>query len=453
MSSLFLEKSIPELIEGIEQGSLSFKDMADVVEKAISDHEKNTLAWVTYDQSITHAESELALEKYKTRGYALGLEGIPVGIKDTFNTSSFPTQMGSPIWEGFTPGNDARVVDSLRKSGAVVAGKTVTAEFGVHALNETLNPHDITRTPGTSSSGSAAAVATGMVPIALGTQTAGSIVRPASFCGVWGMKPSFGLIPRTGVLKTTDSLDSIGFFTAHANSLKTVLDHTRVTGPDYPFVYKNVDTRIDLPKNHKHPWRIGLVKTHVWENAEDYAKIMVEELANKIGKENIFEVEEVNWPEELTHSHEIHATIYAKSLSYYFKNEKKISSQITPMMNEMIIDGEAINPASFKKALIQQELYCSRLDQLFEPYDMILSLGTSSSAPLRGNAELPDPALTWTLGHIPVVAAPAFRCPKGLPFSVQIISRRWNDYLLLQGIETLIARGILPSGSQKVHRQ
>lgn len=450
MSSLFLEKSIPDLIEAVKQGSLSFKDMADAVEEAIAKYEKNTLAWVVYDQKITHEESEQAFQKYKSRGYTLGLEGIPVGIKDTFNTSSFPTQMGSPIWKDFTPGNDARVVDSLRMAGAVVAGKTVTAEFAVHALNETLNPHDVTKTPGTSSSGSAAAVATGMVPVALGTQTAGSIVRPASFCGVWGMKPSFGLLPRTGVLKTTDSLDSVGFLAAHAKSLRSMLDHTRVTGPDYPFVYKNVDARGGKPKGVQRKWRIGFVKTHVWNMAEHYAKKAVEELAAKIGRENDFEVEEIDWPEELIHSHEIHTTIYAKSLSYYFQNEKKMSSHITEIMNDMIAGGEAITPKEFKKALMQQELYCSRLDGLFEPYDMVLSLGTSSSAPLRCDEELHDPSLIWTLAHIPVVAAPVFRCPERLPFGLQFVSRKWNDYLLLQGIEELVERGVLPSGSQKI---
>ena len=450
MSSLFLQKSIPELIEDVTHGSLSFKDMADTVEKTIAKYEKNTLAWVIYDQKVTHAESEQAFKKYKARGYTFGLEGIPVGIKDTFNTSSFPTQMGSPIWKDFTPGNDARVVDSLRMAGAVIAGKTVTAEFAVHALNETLNPHDVSRTPGTSSSGSAAAVARGMVPVALGSQTAGSIVRPASFCGVWGMKPSFGLLPRTGVLKTTDSLDTIGYLAAHAKSLRPVLDHTRVTGPDYPFVYNNLDARGDLPKDSQRPWRVGFVKTHVWDTAEDYAKMAVEELAVKIGRENNFEVEIIEWPEELTHAHETHTTIYAKSLSYYFQHEKEMSSQITPIMSEMIADGEAITPKEFKEALLQQEMYCSIIDNLFEPYDIVLSLGTSSSAPVRGEEELPDPSLIWTLTHIPVVAAPVFRCPDGLPFGVQFVSRKWNDYLLLQGVEELVDRGVLPSGSLKI---
>ena len=227
-SRLYLERSIPELIQDIETDSISFGDMADSTALAIEDKEVDTLAWVCFDLDKLKLEADQAFAKYKSRGSMLAIEGIPFGVKDIFNTSFFPTQMGSPIWKNFTPGNNARVVDSLLLAGGLVAGKTVTAEFAVHALNETRNPHDLSKTPGTSSSGSAAAVATGMVPFALASQTAGSIIRPASFCGVWGMKPSFGMIPRTGVLKTTDSLDTIGFVAAHAKSLRKILDHTRV---------------------------------------------------------------------------------------------------------------------------------------------------------------------------------------------------------------------------------
>ena len=163
---------------------------------------------------------------------------MPIGVKDIINTADFPTQMGSPLWNGFTPGNDARVVFNMKRAGGLVPGKTVTAEFAVHTLGKTINPWAPERTPGTSSSGSAVAVALGMVPAALGTQTAGSIVRPASFCGVWGMKPSFGLIPRTGMLKTTDSLDTVGFFAGHAADLQRLFDGLRVDGRDYPVSHR-----------------------------------------------------------------------------------------------------------------------------------------------------------------------------------------------------------------------
>jgi len=450
MTSIFLEQSIPSLLKKVELGALSFRDMADAAADKINEKEADTLAWVDFDLDKLRLDSEHAYLKYKSRGYLLSLDGLPFGVKDIFNTKAFPTQMGSLLWKDFTPGNNARSVDSLLFAGGIVAGKTVTAEFAVHALNKTLNPHNVLKTPGTSSSGSAAAVATGMIPFALGTQTAGSIVRPASFCGVWGMKPSFGMIPRTGALKTTDSLDTVGFLAAHAESLRPILNVLRVKGPDYPYVYKNVDSHGELPKSSFRPWRIGFVKTHIWGEAEDYAQQSIESLAKKIDSQKGFEVEEIDWPTNLKASHNIHSTIYNKSLSYYFKNEKKMESHVTPIMKKMIEAGDLISVTEFKAALANQEDFCQTLDQLFAPYDIILSLGTSSSAPLRGVDELPDPSLIWTMGHLPVVAAPTFRCPQGLPFGAQFTSRRWNDYLLLQAIEELVNIEILPKGSQKI---
>ena len=295
-NNIFLQSSIPEMMDDIKSGSLTFLDLAEETIQSITENEAKTLAWVCHDLEKLRLNSEQAYLRYKARGNMLGIEGIPFGVKDIFNTREFPTQMGSPIWENFTPGNNARVVDSLLSEGGVVVGKTVTAEFAVHELNATLNPHDTTRTPGTSSSGSAAAVATGMVPFALATQTAGSIIRPASFCGVWGMKPSFGLIPRTGVLKTTDSLDTIGFVATHARSLRTVLDILRVRGPDYPFVYRNVDRLGTNPKPNREGWRVGFVKTHTWNGATAYARNAIEDLVGRIAREDDFSVEEIKWP-------------------------------------------------------------------------------------------------------------------------------------------------------------
>jgi len=450
MSSVFLEQSIPELTSNIERGNLSFKDLSDTTIQMVDRHEAEIHAWVDFDQDNLLNKSEHALSRYRSRGELLKIDGLPFGVKDIFNTSFLPTQMGSPLWENFTPGNNARVVDSLLDAGGLVAGKTVTAEFAVHALNETQNPHDTSKTPGTSSSGSAAVVATGMVPFALATQTAGSIVRPASFCGVWGMKPSFGMIPRTGVLKTTDSLDTVGFVAAHGKSLRAILDITRVKGPDYPYVYNNVDKQGARPKESNRSWRVGFVKTHVWDEAAPYARLAIEDLAREIGREDGFEVEEIQWPGDLCAAHDIHSTIYNKSLSYYFQNERKVESHVTPVMLKMIEVGEYISPEEFRRALKHQERCCERLDQLLSPYDIVLSLGTSSSAPLRGIEELPDPSLIWTLGHVPSVAAPVFRCPEGLPFAAQFISRRWGDYQLLQGVEELVDRGVLASGSMPI---
>ena len=450
MSNLFLENSVPALLLQIADKKITFADLAETAASAIEKSEPATHAWVCSDLAQVRAGAERAQKEF-ARGEPLrALEGMPFGIKDIFNTRTFPTEMGSKLWAGFTPGNNARAVDAVLGAGAIAAGKTVTAEFAVHALNDTLNPHDAKLTPGTSSSGSAAAVARGMVPFALGTQTAGSIVRPASFCGVWGMKPSFGLIPRTGVLKTTDSLDTIGFLAAHGGSLRPLLDAIRVRGPDYPFVYRNVDKGGDRPKAAGRPWKVGVVRTHTWDGARDYARVAVETLAKRIADVPGFEVVDLPWPEDLHEAHAAHAQIYAKSLAYYFQQEAKSLKEISPIMTRMIEEGRAVPNDVYRSALGAQERMAARVDELFAGVDIVLSLGTSSTAPPRDESELPDPSLIWTLCHVPSVGIPVTRSPAGLPLGVQMTSRRWNDYLLLQAIEELIDKGVLPAGSTPV---
>jgi Asp-tRNA(Asn)/Glu-tRNA(Gln) amidotransferase A subunit family amidase len=264
------------------------------------------------------------------------------------------------------------------------------------------------------------------------------------------MKPSFGMIPRTGVLKTKDSLDSVGFVAAHAKSLRSILDAVRVKGPDYPLVYRNVDKKGANPKEGNRPWRVGFVKTHTWSSATSYARNAIEELAKRVAHEEGFKVEEIKWPVDLNDAHHIHSTIYNKSLSYYFHNEKKMDSEVTVIMKKMMKLGEYITQQEFTRALKLQEKYCEKLNELFLPYDFVLSLGTSSSAPMREVEELPDPSLIWTLGHIPSISSPVFRCPNKLPFAAQFISRKWGDYMLIQAIEELVDRNILPSGSMAI---
>ena len=174
--------------------------------------------------------------------------------------------MGSIIWKDFRPGNNARIIDSLNFEGGILIGKTVTSEFAIHASNKTLNPFNKSRKVGTSSSGSAVAVTLGVVPFALGTQTAGSIIRPSSFCGIFGMKPTYGLLPRTGILKTTDTLDNPGFMTANLYSLKNILDIVRVKGKNYPFVFNHIVTAKEKLNT---PFKFGFVKTYCWAYAED----------------------------------------------------------------------------------------------------------------------------------------------------------------------------------------
>lgn len=422
-------------------------DPIDLAQECIARYEKFDplyKCWVNFNKDGL-IEGAIGTSRMIKNGQELRpLEGIPIGVKDIFNTVDFPTQMGSPIWKNFTPGNDARVVYYLKNQGGIVAGKTVTAEFAVHALNETLNPHNVALTPGTSSSGSAVAVALGIVPVAIGTQTAGSIIRPASFCGVYGCKPSFGLIPRTGTLKTTDSLDTIGFFVSNFKSIKPVFEAIRVHGPNFPFSNNALKDQTRQKKLTNRPWRVAVVKTHTWEFAEDYAKNALTDFFNKVTLIQDIEIDYVNLPSSLEESHDIHATIYNKTLSYYFKNEFNKRELVSGVMTDLIEKGFSISVEQYYTALGKQERLIEQMDNFFGEYDILISLSTAGQAPLRDEVESPDPALIWTLCHLPVVNVPMFISPENMPFGIQILARKYNDLLLLDFLDYLNHVGLIP---------
>jgi Asp-tRNA(Asn)/Glu-tRNA(Gln) amidotransferase A subunit family amidase len=414
--------------------------------------EEGAKAWVTFDGERLKAAARESAKRLAAGEPMRLLEAMPIGVKDIINTADFPTQMGSPLWNGFTPGNDARVVFNMKRVGGLVPGKTVTAEFAVHTLGKTINPWAPERTPGTSSSGSAVAVALGMVPAALGTQTAGSIVRPASFCGVWGMKPSFGLIPRTGMLKTTDSLDTVGFFAGHAGDLQRLFDGLRVDGRDYPVSHRAfTDTaRQSTPTNR--PWRVAFVRPHVWQHAPAFAQAAMERWVQQLAADPRFEVVEAQLPEEMAECHPLHATIYNRALAYYFKEEFKKAELVSPVMNGLIEAGQQISPESYASALERQVELARVMESFSRGYDVMVTLSTAGPAPLRHVEERPDSALMWTLTQLPSISAPVFKSPAeglrgNLPFGLQLVARRYNDPLLLKFVAEAVERGHLPKSS------
>lgn len=448
--NIFLDLSIKNILRDLQSREISPRDIAEICIARIEKYNEKYKVWVCFNSESLIDQSNTAEEKLISGEKLRMLEGIPVGVKDIFNTYEFPTQMGSPLWKGFTPGNDARVVFYLKKEGATIPGKTDTAEFAVHAIGNCLNPHDITRTPGTSSSGSAVAVSLGMVPAAIGTQTAGSIVRPASFCGLYGCKPSFGLIPRTGMLKTTDSLDTIGYFTSKYEDLERMFEVLRVHGQNYPLSDNALNDEVRQNKPSDRPWKIAFVKTHTWENAEDYAKASIIDFVNRIDRLQDAEVDEVNLPDEMLDSHNVHQTIYDKTLSYYFQEELQKPELISPVMNEIFVRGRKISLDEFLKSLRDQEEMAKAMDGFFDNYDVLISLSTAGEAPLREETERPDPSLIWTMTHLPVVCAPVFKSPDGLPFGAQFASRKYNDRLLFRFTDFLRMNGIIPDGINPV---
>lgn len=362
------------------------------------------------------------------------LTGVAVGVKDIINTANFPTEMGSPVWQGFTPGNDARVVTKLKQAGCVIAGKTVSAEFAVHHPGATRNPHDLTRTPGTSSSGSAVAVATGMVPAALGTQTAGSIIRPASYCGVYAMKPSFGLIPRTGILKTADTLDTVGFFTDTPERLRTMLDICRVDGPDYPQTAKL--------KEYGSIRRVAVVRSDLESDWPIYALEALNHWSDRLRE--FIDVGEIPF-KKLDSVFQTHQTIYHKSLAYYFKQEAE-DGRVSDIFRSQLEEGQQITPEQYQIALASQVVTASLVDEWLKEFDILITLSSGGAAPVEERQAPKDTCLVWTMCGVPVINVPAFVSPDGLPFGVSIIARKYHDYKLLEFLDTLVKAGLAPPG-------
>ena len=412
---------------------------------SITQHETSIHAW-------THLAPELALKQAAEADSKLAsgqggkLCGVPVGVKDIFNTADMPTQMGSPIWKDFTPGNDARVVHYLRMANAVLLGKTVTAEFAVHAPGPTRNPHHLDYIPGTSSSGSAAATAAHMAPLALGTQTAGSIIRPASYCGVYGFKPSFGLVPRTGMLKTTDSLDSVGMFARCVDDLALLFDTIRVHGIDFPIAHAALNDSSRQTRGER-PWRVGLLKGPKWDSAEGYAQQALLEFGSRLSAIPELDIEDVELPASFQEAHEIHTTIYDRALAYYFKEEFVAQTLVSPIMYDIVQRGNALTLEQYQGAQTAQTALAHQLDAILaQRYDIIIDLSTGGEA-LKGldSNDRPDNCLIWTLCGVPTMNLPVFTGPTHLPFGAQIFARRYNDYLLLDFARHLQTHGVTGS--------
>lgn len=372
------------------------------------------------------------------------LAGVPVGIKDIMNTEVLPTEMGSPIWQGHKAGNDARCVSYIRRDGGIVAGKTDTAEFAVHTPNAVVNPWSAEHVAGTSSGGSAVAVAAGMLPMALGTQTAGSTIRPGSWCGVYAMKPSFGLIPRTGVLKTTDTLDNIGFFARAAGDLSVLLDVLRAKGDNYPGREVRLATLGQPPAGR--PWRVGFVRGHLWDQAPPYVHGAMEDFARTLDGLPDVDVLDVELPASATEAHALHRRIYNPCLAYYFRDElQKAPERISATFMHLVEDGRSIPPEDYKAALEQQVALSHDIEHVFDDVDVLIHHSSNGSAPKGGEPTLNmDLNLLWTLAWVPVINVPCFTCPATLPFGLQVIGPRYGDHRLFRFIQRIVESGLVP---------
>lgn len=423
-----------EFLELFRKGKVSALDYAKACSDRIEQFDGEVKAFHRWDRARFEERAALIDTQWADGKRALWMPGVPVGVKDVFNTYDFPTGMGSAILDNYTPGNDARVVSNIRLEGGLIPGKTVTAEFAVHHPGATVNPHDPGRTPGTSSSGSAAAVATRMVPVGLGTQTAGSTIRPASYCGILGWKPSFGLLPRTAMLKTTDTLDTIGLLARSVDDLELLFEVCRVRGHNYPVS----DAALSDPARQtvsKRRWRIGLMQGPKMALEKPAPRAALDALAKALASAGI-EIVLYRLPREFDEAHAIHERTYRRALAYYFKLEwAQRPDMFSPILAEMIRDGlENIPPEDYKRNISVQAGLARLFDRelLDNNLDAVMCLATADEAPVGLDArDIPDHCLIFTMVGASAMTLPLLAGTTGLPVGVQIATRKYSDYKLL----------------------
>jgi Asp-tRNA(Asn)/Glu-tRNA(Gln) amidotransferase A subunit family amidase len=361
--------------------------------------------------------------------------GIPFGIKDIFNTKFLKTEFGSILFKNFLPGNNARIVDIIEEKQGIVFCKTTTAEFAVHYFPErkTLNPYSSKHITGTSSAGSAVSVSCGALPVSLGTQTAGSIIRPASFCGVIGFKPSFGALDRTGILKTADTLDNVGLFSLDIYGIKKVFKNLIQHSNQYPY-----SKNFFLKKKNK-KIKIALISNSFkhYKNYDDIVKKDFDYFCERYLKSYDYEIDlKIKFIEGI---HQHHDRIYCKSLAYYFSSLQRRKMKMSKIMLDMIEKGNKISKKNYLRAISIQQNLTKKFEKLMENYDFLITPSTATVAPLIGKNEKKDTSLIWSFFGAPSISLPIFYDKiTGLPFGLQIISSRYNDFQLLNFSEKII---------------
>ena len=433
----------PEILSATEQaeliaaGTLRSVDLVRGCLERIAASDATVQAWA-------HLDPEYALEQagerdeFRGSGLPLGpLHGVPVGVKDIVDTADMPTENGTVLDAGRRPRQDATLVSRLRAAGAVILGKTVTTELAFYAPGKTRNPHDPERSPGGSSSGSAAAVAAGHVPLAVGTQTNGSVIRPASFCGVVGFKPTHGLISRHGLLSQSPPLDTVGVFANSVEDAGLLADVIAGHDPGDPATRPMAHPRLRELAQSAPPVRpsFALVKGPTWEAAEADTRDGFAELKEFLGDS----CDEVPLPSSFDKAHDLLRLLmvagFAKNLAPYYEKGR---DQLSGVMRAAIEEGRKVLAVDYTLAVEWIEVLNAGLDEIFERYDAILTPAAVGEAP-SGLKSTVDPAFCtlWTLCGTPAVTLPLLQGEAGLPIGVQMVGRRGDDGRLLRSARWL----------------
>lgn len=407
------ELSATDAARLIASGEISSEALVQECLARIAEREPVLRAWSWIDP-----EHALRQARERDREPKLGpLHGVPVGVKDVIDTADLPTEMGSPIYKNHRPLTDAAVVAAVRAAGGIILGKTVTAEFAGVAPGPTTNPYNPAHTPGGSSSGSGAAVADFMVPLAFGTQTGGSILRPASYCGVMGYKPTYGTVSRTGLKFAAESLDTIGVLARSVDDLALLADVLVNRAPE--------------PVAAPSAPRIGVCRTYLWDKAKPESRDALESAAARLGDAVVKDIALPSAFSALTDGREIINNVErARGMGHEWAHSR---DQLSPQLAKTIQLGLATPYQQYVDTLRLGERCRAQLPDVFADVDVLLAPAATGEAPqgLNWTGDSTFQGL-WTFLHVPTISLPTHRGPNGLPVGVQLIAPRYDDAKLFR---------------------
>jgi Asp-tRNA(Asn)/Glu-tRNA(Gln) amidotransferase A subunit family amidase len=424
--------SLTDALLALREGRITVMELIDAHSRRIAALDPEIRAWEWFDPSRAMAEAE------ERNGGILGdlpLFGIPIGVKDIITTRGIPTRYGTPIFASNVPTTSAWVVRRLEALGGIVMGKTVTTEFAYRHPGKTHNPWNTAHTPGGSSSGSAAAVAAGFVPVAIGTQTLGSVIRPAAFCGIVGYKPSFGAISRTGIHPFAPTLDTVGVF---ARSVADAAWFAAcLMGPDARDEATTVrgaqrTLAVPLEPLAQAP-RLAVVKTPKWALASEAQRANFAEAVATL-KDAGASIREVPLPKAFDDAWDNVMTLMSRdAVKSFAPVESRHRIRLSPPLIELLDRGHRVTPEAYAKARAKREEYKRWFDGLFDGCDAIVTIPAAGEAPLGlGNTGDATFCSLWTQTGLPAVTIPSGRGPRGLPLGLQLVGRYREDERALQ---------------------
>ena len=438
MASGLIDLTAIDAGERIANGDLSAEEYTSACLDRIAEVDAEVRAFVHLDRDEALRQARV-LDDRRRNGQSLGLlHGIPVGIKDIFDTADYPTECGSPLLKGRRPMRDCTAVARLRAAGAVIVGKTVTTEFAFYHPGPTRNPRDLERTPGGSSSGSAAAVAAGMVPLAIGSQTNGSVIRPAAFCGVYGCKPTHGTISRHRALMLSQTLDHVGTFARTLADTALILEVLAGYDPE------DGDTRpvaapafLDtVAEDPPMPPRFAFVRTPVWEKADAESRAALEGLVARLGEQ----AETVDLPDSYAAAWDDHRAIMATDMAHRLGAavERGGEASSSKTLRDFLAEGGQMNAQRYLTACDNARRYAAGIAEIFKEYDAIITPATTGVAPKGEATGSPLFCSLWTLTGLPALSLPLLSGEGGMPLGVQLVGEHGDDARLLRTANWLI---------------